>query len=113
MKRLSRPGPGETLLLTATRLLDGRIVWRDAAGIWQEHVGKAAQMTLEEAEPALEKAQETAVSQGVMGVYVVLAHEGHPPQPVTMKEHIRAFGPSVHPEFAYSSTSLSQSEASS
>lgn len=109
MKRLSHLSPNECVLLTAARLLDGRIVWRGRDGQWFDHVAQAACLTAEESEAALEEASTQAARQGVMGVYPVVARKGEPPQPVSMKEHIRAFGPTVHPEFSY----VPQSEVSS
>lgn len=109
MKRLSHLSPDECVLLTAARLLDGRIVWRGQDGRWFDRVAQATCLTAEESAAALEEATAQAARQGVMGVYPVVARKGTPPQPVSMKEHIRAFGPTVHPEFSYAP----QSEASS
>ncbi|UMM64125.1 DUF2849 domain-containing protein [Aristophania vespae] len=103
MKRLSRPGPGEALLLTANRLLDGRIIWCDSAGSWHEDIRRAAQMTLEKAEMALETEAQQAQKKGLVGLYEVLVKVGPVPQPVSVRERVRAFGPTVHPDFAYPS----------
>ncbi|MDF7674120.1 DUF2849 domain-containing protein [Acetobacteraceae bacterium ESL0709] len=97
----SRPGPGEALLITANRLLDGRIVWRDHSGKWREDIRQATPFTFEEAESALETAEKQAQQEGVVGIYDVLVRTGSVPQPVTMREHVRAFGPTVNPDFAY------------
>lgn len=113
MKRLSRLESHEAILLTATRLLDGRIVWRDVTGQWQEHVQSASLLSLEELDVSLATAESGAADQGVMGVYPVVVRRDTPPQPVSMKERIRAFGPTIHPEFAYSSVSTPKLEQSS
>lgn len=110
MKRLARLGPDECALLTAVRLLDGRIVWREQRGHWCEYIGQAGSWDAESCAAALEEAAAHAAEDGVMGVYPVVARKGTPPQPVSMKEHIRAFGPTVHPEFAYTPLSASQLE---
>lgn len=108
MKRLPRPKEGETLLVTANRLLDGRIVWLDESQKWCDHISQAGQFSYEKAETALKVAQESSAQQEVVGVYEVLAQAGTPPQPVTMREKIRAYGPTSHPDFMYDHATSSQ-----
>lgn len=110
MKRLARLGPDECALLTAVRLLDGRIVWRSQNGQWCDYIGQAGSWDAESCAVVLDEATVHAADDGVMGVYPVVARKASPPQPVSMKEHIRAFGPTVHPEFAYKPSSSPQSE---
>ncbi|CAI9122067.1 DUF2849 domain-containing protein [Brytella acorum] len=98
MKRPTRLGEGQKLILTANRLLDGHIVWRDAAGQWRPSITHAAQLDTDTAQTALETLD--AQKEGVVGVYEVAVHPGIPPSPVSVRERIRAFGPTVHPEFA-------------
>lgn len=101
MKRLSRPGEGEILLLTANRLLDGRIVWLGEGGHWCASIAEATRFTYEEAGPALERALAEAAQKEVVAVYEVIARDTQPPEPVSAREAIRAHGPSVHPDFSY------------
>lgn len=101
MKRLSRPGEGEVLLLTANRLLDGRIVWLGEGEHWRESIAEAKRFSYEEAGPVLERALAAAAQKEVVAIYEVVAHDTQPPEPVTAREVIRAHGPSVHPDFSY------------
>lgn len=89
----ARLGAGQKLALTANRLLDGVIVWRDAAGAWWSAFDRAALLDADEAEAAL--AGVDAQKDGVVGVYKVAVTPGAPPAPATMRERIRAFGPTV------------------
>ncbi|GBQ15188.1 DUF2849 domain-containing protein [Swaminathania salitolerans] len=100
MKRAIRIGQGEGLVLTANRLLDGNIVWRDESGIWRPSIAHAAVLTPDHYESALDSALATAQKDAVVGVYEVVVRPGRPPQPVSVRERIRAFGPTVHPQFA-------------
>jgi len=100
MKRAIRIGAGEALVLTANRLLDGHIVWRDSHGVWQRSIVHAAIFSPETYEAELETAIKSAQSDGVVGVYEVVVRPGIPAEPVSVRERIRAFGPTVHPQFA-------------
>lgn len=100
MKRAIRIGAGEALVLTANRLLDGLIVWRDVKGIWQRSIAHAAILSPEDYESALEAATKSAQNDGVVGVYEVVVRPGAIAAPVSVRERIRAFGPTVHPQFA-------------
>ncbi|RUT25915.1 DUF2849 domain-containing protein [Asaia sp. W19] len=100
MKRAIRIGAGEALVLTANRLLDGLIVWRDANGAWQRSITHAAILPPELYESTLETATKSAQDDGVVGVYEVVVRPGPVAQPVSVRERIRAFGPTVHPQFA-------------
>ncbi|WP_225198550.1 DUF2849 domain-containing protein [Gluconobacter oxydans] len=100
MKRPVRLEPGQKLVLTANRLLDGRTVWWGADGTWDSHIGRAAILDADEAEVALLRATEQAQRDGVVGVYDTAVLDVVPPEPVTVREKIRAHGPTVHPEFA-------------
>ncbi|NVN01920.1 MULTISPECIES: DUF2849 domain-containing protein [Asaia] len=100
MKRAIRIGAGEALVLTANRLLDGLIVWRDASGSWQRSIAHAAILSPEEYESALDAAIKSAQNDGVVGVYEVVVRPGAIAAPVSVRERIRAFGPTVHPQFA-------------
>ncbi|MBF0851240.1 DUF2849 domain-containing protein [Gluconobacter sp. R75690] len=100
MKRPVRLEPGQKLVLTANRLLDGRTVWWCADGTWDLHIGCAALLDADEAEALLSRASEQAQRDGVVGVYDTAVQAVVPPEPVTVREKIRAHGPTVHPEFA-------------
>lgn len=100
MKRAIRIGAGEALVLTANRLLDGLIVWRAADGTWQRSIAHAAVLSPEDYESVLETATKSAQKDGVVGVYEVVVRPGPPVAPVSVRERIRAFGPTVHPQFA-------------
>lgn len=81
-------------LLTANRLIDGRVVWLAAARRWTDRIDEAAALTPEEAEAALAFA--TAQATVVVGAYLVdldaasdiVARE-------RLKETIRSSGPTV------------------
>lgn len=100
MKRAIRIGAGEALVLTANRLLDGHIVWRDSTGQWRSAITHAACLTYDTYEAALDDATAHAQRDEVVGVYEVVVRPGTPPEPVSVREKIRASGPSVHPQFA-------------
>lgn len=100
MKRAIRIGAGEALVLTANRLLDGHIVWRDAHGSWQRSISRAAILSPDVYEAELTAASASAQRDGVVGVYEVVVRPGATAQPVSVRERIRAFGPTVHPQFA-------------
>lgn len=88
-------------VITANRLLDGIVVWRAADGAWRERIGDAALVPNDEVEALLKTLQGQAQAQGVLGVYGVQTREDEAEiTPLTTRERIRAFGPSVHPEFA-------------
>ncbi|MBF0862278.1 DUF2849 domain-containing protein [Gluconobacter kanchanaburiensis] len=100
MKRPVRLEAGQKLVLTANRLLDGRTVWWSAEGTWVPHIGHALLLDAEEAQVQLAHATEQAQHDGVVGVYDTAVQDSVPPEPVTVREKIRAHGPTVHPEFA-------------
>lgn len=68
--------------------------------MWDLHIGRAALLEADEAETALSRATEQAQHDGVVGVYDTAVRAVVPPEPVTVREKIRAHGPTVHPEFA-------------
>ncbi|MCH4023499.1 MAG: DUF2849 domain-containing protein [Acetobacter sp.] len=87
--------------ITANRLSDGLVVWRDSQGQWQERISNATPVPNEDVETLLTTLRHQAQEQGVVGVYgVQLSPDTASLEPVTAREKIRAFGPSVHPEFA-------------
>ena len=68
MKRPVRVGAGEKLVLTANRLLDGRIVWRDRDGHWAVRVGAAEKLDADAVSDVLEGAQARAQQDGVVEI---------------------------------------------
>nr|WP_298798234.1 DUF2849 domain-containing protein [uncultured Acetobacter sp.] len=99
-RRNSRRDAEGASVITANRLLDGRIVWLASDGQWQPLIQDAKIYPNSAIEDALKvcnaRAQEEALV-GIYGVQVTLTASG--PQPVTSRERIRAAGPSVHPDF--------------
>lgn len=87
-------------VVTANRLLDGRIVWLDAQGGWQLAIGHARLFQNGEMEDVLRHQNARAGADEVVGVYGVQVEQTpHGPCPRTSRERIRADGPSVHAEF--------------
>ncbi|GAB3593377.1 hypothetical protein APE01nite_03570 [Acetobacter peroxydans] len=87
-------------VVTANRLLDGRIVWLDPQGAWQLSIRNAATFPNDSMPERLATQTARAAADEVVGVYgvqVVLSSSG--PEPLTTRERIRAFGPSVHEAF--------------
>jgi hypothetical protein len=89
-------------VVTATDLRDGTIQWLAAGDIWQAHFAKA--VTFDEAgiEQALAFGAAEIRAQRVVGVYQVeVGHTADGITPRSTRERIRAYGPTVHPEFGY------------
>jgi hypothetical protein len=89
-------------VVTASRLRDGAIAWRTADGSWSERFQQAAAIDEAELDAALDAAGADIGAQRVVGVYKVAVSET--PEglaPVSVRERIRAFGPSVRPDFGY------------
>nr|WP_218061561.1 DUF2849 domain-containing protein [Ameyamaea chiangmaiensis] len=83
-------------------MLDGRTVWLGAHG-WSEQIAEARVIANTDIEAAIEDARARAAADSVMAIYgVQLLPDTATPEPLTMRERIRAFGPSVHPAFAIS-----------
>ncbi|MCP1195502.1 DUF2849 domain-containing protein [Acetobacter senegalensis] len=99
-RRNNRRDAEGSSVITANRLLDGRIVWLAADGEWSPFIRHAHVYSNADIEAALK--QQTASAQdnelvGVYGVQVTVTSSG--PVPITSRERIRAGGPSVHPDF--------------
>lgn len=83
--------------LTANRLKDGAVVYLRADGGWSEKIALAAAA----ADPAdlerlLERAAEAVSAQFVVAPYAIeVTAESGAVKPVGLREHIRAFGPTV------------------
>ena len=93
-------------VVTASRLRDGAIVWRTTGGAWSVHFGDAGPLDDVAVAAALEAAQADIRAQLVVGVYkvaVTATPTGFAPDSV--RERIRAEGPSVRPDFSYAAPS--------
>jgi len=84
-------------VLTANRLDDGAVVYRDAAGDWVDSLADAAPAEGEAAEQALLAAGTVDVARRlVVGPYLMeVALGAAAPAPVSQRERIRAAGPTV------------------
>lgn len=86
-------------VLTANRLSDGAVVFLAAGGRWTEHIAAASIAEKAEAE-ALAKAGEARAGEVIAPYLIDVALEAEGPRPLRYRERIRAFGPSIHPQFA-------------
>jgi hypothetical protein len=83
--------------ITANRLEDGRVVFRDRDGRWSPTVAEAA-LSVDEASssPALDSAHRDVENQIVVDPYAVeIDTTGPIPRPARLREAIRAFGPTI------------------
>ncbi|BCI67650.1 DUF2849 domain-containing protein [Acetobacter aceti] len=96
-----RDADGQSVI-TANRLLDGITVWRAADGSWKERIAESALVSNTEVEDLLSSLKGKAQELGLVGIYGVQVQDDTDGKviPVTARERIRAFGPSVHPEFS-------------
>lgn len=88
-------------VLTANRLGDGVVVFLAAAGGWTERIADAEVAEKAGAEALAKRGEATAGE--VIAPYLIdveLAPGAGGPTPLRYRERIRAFGPSIHPEFA-------------
>ena len=82
------------LVITANRLSDGRVVWLGSG--WVESLAQARVVAGDAATAALAEGQAAERARLVVGVYAAeVLQTAAGPQPVTMKERIRAGGPSI------------------
>jgi len=90
-------------VITANRLIDGAVVWRDDAGFWLEAFDRAAVSEDDDtAVRMLSDAQADAAAGLVISPYeveieVLPAATSTVMTPIRLRERIRAFGPSVAP----------------
>ena len=89
-------------VVTASRLVDGVVVFRDPAGVWSERLDQAALIDGKpEAATALEQAKADEVGNLVVDSYLIdVSTSSGGVVPTKTREAIRARGPTVHPEFA-------------
>ena len=88
------------VVFTANRLRDGRAVWLAPGDRWSETIADAELYEGEAIEAARVRAEAWAKRQVVVGPYDIAVEPGAVPTPVTMRERIRALGPSVGPDSA-------------
>jgi len=89
-------------VVTATHLRDGAIRWLGVGDVWQADFSAA--VTFDEAgiERALAFGAAEIRAQRVIGVYQIeVERNGSAIVPRSTRERIRAYGPTVHPEFSY------------
>ncbi|MDD9877871.1 MAG: DUF2849 domain-containing protein [Magnetovibrio sp.] len=88
-------------VITANRLIDGLVVYLSASGGWVEAVSESLVAAAEAAlEVALETGRAAEAGNHVVGVYEIEVDGSGPAMaPVSLRERIRAFGPTTHPEF--------------
>lgn len=86
-------------VLTANRLLDGVVVFLDTNGRWSEHIAEARVAEKADGE-ALNQAGEARGDEVVAPYLIDVALDAQGVQPLRYRERIRAFGPSIHPQFA-------------
>ncbi len=86
-------------IVTANRLLDGRVVYRDRAGLWVEAITAAAVLDIEAARDAVEAAAADVAARLIVEPYAVdVATGAAGPVPKSMRERIRAGGPTCGSE---------------
>jgi hypothetical protein len=91
---------GDLQAISASRLRDGTAVWWDNRGRWVENVGNAAVLSGEAIAAGLAAAKADIDRQVVVDVYPldVRVVSGRP-EPVHVRERIKALGPSVGTDF--------------
>lgn len=90
-----------TVVVTANRLRDGRVVWYAAPDRWVERIADASVFDAAEGDRVLGAAREWERREVVVDVYVVPVETGAGGSiPVTMRERVRAVGPSVRTDLS-------------
>jgi|TARA_R110002072_G_scaffold76158_4_gene178925 hypothetical protein len=85
-------------VMTANRLVDGVVVYFTAAGTWSERFEDAVRDgQLDSAEARRAAAQSPAFAEQVVGAYPFEV-DGESGEPLSVREIIRAAGPSVRPD---------------
>jgi len=88
-------------IVTANRLIDGRVVFRDAAGAWVSDFATAAVLEAPAAEAAVAEAQADVAARRIVEPYAVeLIEEAGRLTPKAMREKIRVSGPTSGSEAA-------------
>lgn len=88
-------------IVTANRLVDGRVVFRDRAGGWVETLAAAAVLEPAEAKDAVAASAADVAAQVILDPYAVdVVATASGVSPKTMREKIRAAGPTSGSEVA-------------
>lgn len=88
-------------VITANRLLDGRVVFLAANGEWSELVG-ASRVAQDDSDAALLQAEanQAVADRKVVAPYLIpVSTEGGRITPLRYREVLRALGPSTHPDY--------------
>lgn len=89
-------------VITANRLVDGRVVYLDAAGAWSQRFSQARRYDAAAADAALETLSRTPAAAEVVDRYAIEVGGGSgQPAPRGQRETIRTRGPSVRPDLGY------------
>ena len=101
MAKKAEKSRSAVVVVTANRLRDGRVVWYGAADQWVEHIADASVFTGAEEEQALGRAREWERREVVVNAYpVAVETDDAQITPVTVRERVRAVGPSVRPDLS-------------
>jgi sulfite reductase (NADPH) hemoprotein beta-component len=88
-------------IVTASRLADGAVVFRDAAGGWTERLDRAAVLDKADVAAALEAGKAAEDASLVVDVYAVdVSLSSGATVPLKLREAIRARGPTILPALA-------------
>ena len=89
-------------IFTSNRVSDGIVVFQADDGSWTESLEKSYVIRDEDAlVQATERAEEAAVAAVVVDPYSIDVTEDYGEiRPVRYRERIRAYGPTIHPDFA-------------
>lgn len=88
--------------LTASRLVDGIVVFVGAEGGWTERLDRARLFdSKEDTAAGLDAAKQDEAGNLVVDIYAIdISTKGGGPVPTKLREAIRARGPTVHPAFS-------------
>lgn len=99
--RKGAPAPDQ--IVTANRLSDGVVVFFAPDGGWSERIASARIVAKAEGAALLAEAEAAAaeaVAPYLIDIDLDVECGGAQPVPRRYRERIRAFGPSIHPQFA-------------
>ena len=101
MEAKGKARPSGPVVFTANRLRDGRAVWLAPGDRWSDSIADAELFEGEAVEEARARSEGWARRQVVVAPYDIAVEPGAgAPAPITMRERIRALGPSVGPDSA-------------
>ncbi len=89
-------------VFTGSRVSDGIVVFMDGDGGWTEAISRSGLIADDETMARMaEWAETAAVDAVVVDPYPIeVTDEGADIRPVRYRERIRAYGPTIHPDFA-------------